>query len=137
VSRLQPPQTFAEGMRLLFAIAALAAGFGFGLGAVAIVAVLVWGGWPPALYEKIIGILGIVAIGALVLVGLTQIGILLGGPVGRFKGSVSKTGLDFEASDSDAPIAPATVAAAAQGAASGAVSAAAAAPVATEPLPRP
>jgi hypothetical protein len=104
MSRLPPPTTFSEGMRLLFAIAALIAGIAFGLGAIATVAVLVWGGWPVDLYGKIVGILGTVAIGALVLIGITQIGMLLGGPVGRFKGGVSlKDGVTFDAADNDAP----------------------------------
>ena len=101
--RLPPPTTFAEGMRLLFAIAALVAGVSFGLGAVAVVAILVWGGWPSEHFAKIIEILGIVAIGAIVLVGITQVGILLGGPVGRFKGGVSlKDGVHIDAADHEA-----------------------------------
>ena len=84
-------------MRLLFAIAALIGAVAFGIGLVALVAVLVWGGWPVALYGKIIGILGIVAIGGLVLVAISQVGILLGGPVGRFKASASKDGASIEA----------------------------------------
>ena len=95
--RLPPPATFAEGMRLLFAIAALLGAVAFGIGMVALVAVLVWGGWPAALYGKIIGILGIVAIGGLVLIGVSQIGILLGGPVGRLKTGVGKDGVTVEA----------------------------------------
>lgn len=122
LSGLPPPTTFAEGMRLLFALAALVAGISFGIGAIALVSVLVWGGWPPALYGQIVSILGIVAIGALALIGITQIGILLGGPVGRFKVSVDKTGVSGEASGTGEPMVPASaVAAAASGAATGAV----------------
>lgn len=122
---LPPPTTFAEGMRLLFAIAALIGAVAFGIGLVALVAVLVWGGWPPALYGKIIGILGIVAIGGLVLIGISQVGILLGGPVGRFKASVDKAGASIEGSAPGEPMVPVSVvAAAASGAATGAVAAA-------------
>lgn len=100
--RLPPPTTFAEGMRLLFALAAIVAGVAFGLGAIATVVVLVWGGWPSVLYPKIVSILGWTLIGALLLIAITQIGILLGGPVGRFKGSASlKGGLDVDASGTD------------------------------------
>ena len=139
MNKLPPPTTFSEGMRFIFSIAAIAFAVCCGLGLVALVAVFVWGGWPPSLYEKIIGILGWIAIGALLLLGITQIGQLVGGPVGRFKGGVSKAGLDFEASNSDAPIAASTVAAAAAGAAAGATTAAAQAtpPSPPDPLPRP
>lgn len=118
VNLFPPPSTFAEGMRLLFAIAALVAGVAFGLGAVAIVAVLVWGGWPAVLYAKIVGILGVVAIGSLVLIAITQIGILLGGPVGRFSAKAGKQGVELSAEDHDAL--PPIVEAAAKGAAAGA-----------------
>lgn len=112
-----PPATFAEGMRLLFALAALIAGVAFGIGCVALVAVLVWGGWPTVLYGKIVGILGIIAIGSLVLIGITQIGILLGGPVGRFSAKAGKSGVELSAEDHDTvPV----VEAAARGAAAGA-----------------
>lgn len=83
----------------MFAIAALIGAVAFGLGMIALVAVLVWGGWPEALYGKIIGILGVVAIGGLILIGISQVGILLGGPVGRFKGGVGREGVTFEAED--------------------------------------
>lgn len=135
MSPFPPPQTFAEGMRLLFAIAALVAGVAFGLGTVALIAVLVWGGWPASLYAKIIGILGVVAIGSLVLIAITQVGILLGGPVGRFSAKVGKQGAELSAEDHDTPPAPpSVVAAAAQGAAAGAVAAATPPPM---PDPKP
>lgn len=120
--KLPPPTTFSEGMRLRFAVAALIAGVSFGLGLVALVVVFVWGGWPPSLYGQIIGILGWVAIGAIMLIGITQIGILLGGPVGRFKVAVDKSGASAEASAPDTS----SIAAAAAGAAAGATSAASA-----------
>jgi hypothetical protein len=90
---------------------------------VALVCVLVWGGWPPALYGKIISILGIVAIGGLVLVGISQVGILLGGPVGRFKAAVDKSGASVEGSGVGEPLPP-IIAGAAAGAAAGASAAA-------------
>lgn len=120
--KLPPPTTFSEGMRLLFAVAVLIAGVAFGIGAIAIVAVLVWGGWGSNHYGQIISIIGWVAIGALALIGITQIGILLGGPVGRFKVAVDKTGASAEASSPDAS----NIAAAAAGAAAGATVAASA-----------
>lgn len=116
---LPPPTSFAEGMRLLFAIAALVAGIAFGIGTVALVTILVWGNWPVTLYPKIVGLVGIIAIGGLVLIGITQVGILLGGPVGRFKAAVSREGATIEGDSGSAAIA-----AAAQGAAAGAVAAA-------------
>jgi hypothetical protein len=122
MSRLPPPTTFAEGMRLLFAIAALVAGIAFGVGLTVLVALLVWGGWPATLYPKILDILGYVAIGALALIGITQVGILLGGPVGRFKAAVGKEGATVEGDSASATIA-AVAQGAAAGAAAGAVSA--------------
>jgi hypothetical protein len=136
VSKLPPPTTFSEGMRFIFSIAAIAFAVCCGLGLVGLCGVLIWGNWPKEFYGQILTILGAIAIGALILLGITQVGQLVGGPVGRFKGGVSKTGLDFEASGSDAPIAPSTIAAAAQGAAAGAVSAASTAPT-SDPLPKP
>lgn len=98
---LPPPSTFAEGMRLLFALAAIVFGVAVGLGLVALTSVLIWGGWPASLFPKIISIIGWIAIGALSLLAITQIGILLGGPVGRFKGGVGKDGVQLEASADD------------------------------------
>ena len=51
---------------------------------------------PGATNSWFIEILGVVSIGALVLIGITQVGILLGGPVGRFKGKVGKDGIDLD-----------------------------------------
>lgn len=95
--KLPPPTTFAEGLRLLFAYAAIACGVAIGCAAVGLAAVFIWGGWPPALYGRIVEILGTALIGAIGLLGVCLVGMLLGGPVGRLKGSVSRDGASIEA----------------------------------------
>jgi len=98
--KLPPPTTFSEGLRLLFAVAAIGFGVAVGLGMVVLVSVLVWGGWPAEYYGQILSILGWIAVGALGLLTVTQVGQLLGGPVGRFKGGISlKDGVNFDAAD--------------------------------------
>lgn len=132
---LPPPTTFAEGQRQLFGILVALAGMFCGGVSLAMIAILMWGNWPASEYHTIVGIFGWALGGFVGAMTIVIIGLLVGGPVGRFKGGVSKTGLDFEASSSDSPIAPSTVAAAAQGAAAGAVAAAGGAT--TDPMPRP
>jgi hypothetical protein len=123
-SKLPPPTTFSEGMRLVFSIAAMAFAICCGLGLVALCSILIWGNWPAQYYGQILSILGFVAIGALVLLGITQAGQLLGGPVGRFKADAEIAGNKVGIEGSGANVPADTVAAAAQGAAAGAVSAA-------------
>lgn len=135
MKNLPPPTTFAEGQRLVFGILVALAGMFCGGMAMAMIALLMWGGWPPSEYHTIIVIFGWSLGGFIAAMSVVIIGLLVGGPVGRFKGSASKAGFDFEASRSDAPIPPQTVAAAAQGAAAGAVAGAAA--PSTDPLPKP
>jgi hypothetical protein len=135
--RLPPPTTFAEGQRLVFGILVALAGMFCGSMAIAMIAMLMWGGWARSEEHSIIVIFGWSLGGFIAAMSIVIIGLLVGGPVGRFKGGVSRAGLDFEASSSDSPIAPATIAAAAQGAAAGAVSAAGNNTAATEPMPKP
>jgi len=101
MQKLPPPTNFTEGLRLVFSLAAMLAGLAFGLGLIALVIVLVWGGWPENLFGQIIEILGAVAIGSVILIGITQVGMLLGGPVGRIKGSAGKGGVTLEAENNE------------------------------------
>lgn len=97
---LPQPGTFAEGQRALFGCLVSFAGmaaFGF---AVWLVLILVHGGWPEALYSKIVDYLGWALLFSLGLMALVMAALSVGGPVGRFKGGVSiKDGVNFEAED--------------------------------------
>lgn len=101
--QLPPPTTFAEGQRLVYGYLVAGAGMFCGAVACAIIAVLVWGKWPATLYGQIITILGCVLGGFVVAMCFVIVGLLVGGPVGRFKGHVSKDGVDVEADNGAAP----------------------------------
>lgn len=98
---LPPPTTFAEGQRALYGCLAAVAGLAAGVGAVALVAILVWGGWPETLFGQIVGILGTALIGGVSIMAIVIVGLLVGGPVGRFRGKVGKDGAELEACDQD------------------------------------
>jgi hypothetical protein len=93
------PATFAEGQRLIYGWLAAAAGMFCGLAAMAMVALLVWGGWSPAHERTIIIILGCALGGFIAAMSAVTVGLLVGGPVGRFKGSAGRDGVSLEASD--------------------------------------
>lgn len=94
---MPPPTTFAEGQRLIYGWLAAAAGMFCGATAIAIIAVLVWGNWPQNLYAQIITILGCALGGFIVAMAAVIVGLMVGGPVGRFKGSASRDGVSIEA----------------------------------------
>lgn len=121
---LPPPTTFSEGQRLIYGLLAAAAGMFCGAMAIAMVALLMWGNWPAAEYHTIVIIFGWALGGFIACMSFVIIGLLTGGPVGRFKGGLSKGGLTFETEDRDSPSPSPTVEAAAKGAAAGAVAAA-------------
>lgn len=92
-----PPLTFAEGQRYIYGLLAAAAGIFCGACAVAMVALLMWGGWSRAEEHSIVTIFGFSLggfIGAMVVV---IVGLLAGGPVGRFKVEATSAGASFEA----------------------------------------
>ena len=92
-----PPQTFAEGQRYVYGLLAAAAGMFCGLCALTMIALLMWGGWSSAEEHSIVTIFGWSLggfIGAMVAV---IIGLLAGGPVGRFKVSANREGASLEA----------------------------------------
>lgn len=103
---LPPPTDFNEGLRLLFSLAAISFAICCGIGLCVLVGVLIWGGWPKEFYGQILTTLGYIALGALALLGITQVGQLVGGPVGRFKGGIGKDGANFEAENTSSPAAP-------------------------------
>jgi hypothetical protein len=92
-----PPQTFAEGQRLIYGWLAAAAGMFCGMCAVMLICLLMWGGWSAAEEHTIVVIFGGALGGFVAAMSAVTIGLLVGGPVGRFKGSASRDGLSLEA----------------------------------------
>ncbi|HVM22978.1 MAG TPA: hypothetical protein VM308_06725 [Sphingomicrobium sp.] len=101
---LPPPGTFAEGQRLVYGLLAAAAGMFCGLCAVGMVALLMWGGWSDAEEHSIVLIFGWSLGGFILAMVAVIVGLLAGGPVGRFKVAASRQGATIEA---EAPAAPA------------------------------
>ena len=95
--RLPPPSTFAEGQRFVYGLLAAAAGIFCGFAAVALVILLMWGGWSAAEEHSIIVILGWALGGYLVAMVAVIVGLLAGGPVGRFRMSATRDGANLEA----------------------------------------
>ncbi|HEX6661982.1 MAG TPA: hypothetical protein VF067_08960 [Sphingomicrobium sp.] len=96
---LPPPGTFAEGQRLIYGLLAAAAGMFCGACAIAMVALLMWGGWSASEDRTIVLIFGWSLggfIGAMVAV---IVGLLAGGPVGRFRLRAGRDGATLEADD--------------------------------------
>jgi hypothetical protein len=94
---LPPPGTFAEGQRLIYGLLAAAAGIFCGACAVAMVALLMWGGWAPAEQHSIIVIFGWSLGGFIAAMTGVIVGLLAGGPVGRFKLTANAQGAAIEA----------------------------------------
>lgn len=94
---LPPPRTFAEGQRLIYGLLASAAGMSCGVGAAAMVALLMWGGWSASEEHCIVLILGWTLGGLIMAMVAVIVGLLAGGPVGRFKLSASRDGASVEA----------------------------------------
>ena len=94
---LPKPETFAEGQRLIFGWLAAFAGIFCGAMAEQMVALLMWGGWAPEHERTIIVIFGWSLGGFIAAMCLVIIGLMVGGPVGRFGGKIGKDGLEWEA----------------------------------------
>ena len=94
---LPPPGTFAEGQRLVYGLLAAAAGMFCGLAAVAMIALLMWGGWSAAAEHSIVIIFGWALGGFIAAMVAVIVGLLAGGPVGRFKLSAGREGASVEA----------------------------------------
>jgi hypothetical protein len=97
MNRLPPPQTFAEGQRYIYGLLAAAAGIFCGLCAMAMIALLMWGGWGLAEEHSIVVIFGYSLAGFIAAMVVVIVGLLAGGPVGRFKVEASRNGASFEA----------------------------------------
>ena len=96
---LPPPTTFAEGQRLIYGWLAAAAGMFCGFAAAAMVGLLMCGGWSREEEHSIVVILGCALGGFIAAMSAVIIGLLVGGPVGRFKGSAGRDGVTIEAED--------------------------------------
>lgn len=91
-----PPTTFAEGQRKLFGILAAAAGMFCGLMAIGMICLLMWGNWSPGEEHSIVVIFGWTLGGFVASMAAVIVGLLTGGPVGRFKAGLSKDGATVE-----------------------------------------
>ena len=91
------PQTFAEGQRLIYGWLAAAAGMFCGTCSVLLVCLLMWGNWSPGEEHTIVVIFGGALGGFIAAMTSVIVGLLVGGPVGRFKGSAGREGVTLEA----------------------------------------
>jgi hypothetical protein len=96
-SKLPPPGTFAEGQRYIYGLLAAAAGMFAGLCAVTMIALLMWGGWSRDEEHSIVAIFGWSLAGFIAAMIAVIVGLLAGGPVGRFKVSATRDGASLEA----------------------------------------
>jgi hypothetical protein len=94
---LPPPGTFAEGQRYIYGLLAAAGGMFCGACAVAMVALLMWGGWSAAEEHGIVLIFGWSLGGFIAAMVAVIVGLLAGGPVGRFKLAAGRDGASVEA----------------------------------------
>jgi hypothetical protein len=93
---LPPPATFAEGQRYIYGLLAAAAGMFCGACAVAMIALLMWGGWSPGEEHRIVAIFGWSLGGFIAAMAVVIVGLLAGGPVGRFKVAAGRDGAIVE-----------------------------------------
>jgi hypothetical protein len=94
---LPPPGTFAEGQRLVYGLLAAAAGMFCGGCAVAMIALLMWGGWSRSEEHSIVIIFGWSLGGFIAAMVAVIVGLLAGGPVGRFRLAANRDGASLEA----------------------------------------
>jgi hypothetical protein len=94
---LPSPDTFAEGQRYVYGLLASAAGVFCGAAAGFMVALLMWGGWSAREEHTIVTIFGWSLGGFIAAMIAVIVGLLAGGPVGRFKMSASRDGASIEA----------------------------------------
>ena len=94
---LPPPGTFAEGQRLVYGLLAAAAGMFCGACAIGMIALLMWGGWSALEEHSIVTIFGGCLAGFIAAMIAVIVGLLSGGPVGRFRLSATRDGAVIEA----------------------------------------
>jgi hypothetical protein len=95
--KLPPPNTFAEGQRLVYGLLAAAAGMFCGACAIGMIALLMWGGWSSREEHTIVTIFGWSLGGFIAALVAVIVGLLSGGPVGRFRLSATRDGATIEA----------------------------------------
>lgn len=98
---LPPPQTFAEGQRKLYGIAAAVAGICFALAVLIGGWIVVFGDWGRDLLKTQLYILAALLAAGCLNTTIVLIGLLLGGPVGRMKVSATRDGASVEAQGGD------------------------------------
>lgn len=91
------PTTFAEGQRLIYGLLAAAAGIFCGACSVGMIALLMWGDWSAAEEHTIVTIFGWSLGGFIAAMVAVIVGLLAGGPVGRFKLAANRDGASVEA----------------------------------------
>lgn len=84
-----PPTTFAEGQRKLYGIAAAVAGISFGLAVLLGGYFVLFGKWTAAQEAARLYILAGLLVSGCVNTTIVIVGLLLGGPVGRFGGKIT------------------------------------------------
>jgi len=94
---LPPPGTFAEGQRYIYGLLAASAGMFCGACALTMIALLMWGGWSRGEEHSIVLIFGWSLGGFIAAIVAVIVGLLAGGPVGRFKFAATRDGATFEA----------------------------------------
>jgi hypothetical protein len=92
-----PPLSFAEGQRLIYGWLAAAAGIFCAVAAVVMICLLMWGGWSKAEEHSIVLIFGCALGSFIAAMSAVIVGLLVGGPVGRFKGAANRDGVSLEA----------------------------------------
>ena len=97
MNQLPPATTFAEGQRYIYGLLASAAGMFCGAAAGIMVALLMWGGWSAREEHSIVIIFGWSLGGFIAAMVVVIVGLLAGGPVGRFKVAASRDGASIEA----------------------------------------
>jgi len=97
MNKLPQAATFAEGQRYIYGLLASAAGMFCGAAAGFMVALLMWGGWSQAEQHTIVTIFGWSLGGFIAAIIVVIVGLLAGGPVGRFKLTASRDGASVEA----------------------------------------
>lgn len=94
---LPPPASFAEGQRYVYGLLASAAGMFCGAASGVMIALLMWGGWSTGEQHTIVTIFGWSLGGFICAMIVVIVGLLAGGPVGRFKVTAGRDGASVEA----------------------------------------
>jgi hypothetical protein len=103
MNRTPAPATFAEGQRYIYGLLASAGGMFCGAASGVMIALLMWGGWSRSEEHTIVTIFGWSLGGFIVAMVAVIIGLLAGGPVGRFKVSAGRDGASVEAESEARP----------------------------------